>query len=98
MSGRLISEKIKSVLFSSQGLPIFLNFAGLAILFVLFRMKSIELDYKLTDENRKIENLVVLNKDLKAKKAKLLSVDQLRKMARKHKLKRPKQSQIIAIQ
>lgn len=92
-----IGSRIRAILFSSQGFPIFLTLASLGILFVLFRMKGVELDYKLSDEQRKVEKLMVVNKGLKAAKARKLSVNQLRRMARKHRLKRPKQQQIIVI-
>ena len=38
------------------------------ILFVLFRMKNVEMDYKITNTNREIEKVLLDNKELKAKK------------------------------
>lgn len=98
MEQKPLLGKIHAILFSTQGLPIFLNFAGLAVLFVLFRMKGLELDYKLSDENSRIAKITALNKQLKLKKAQLLSVEELSKMAERHKLKRPNQDQVIVIQ
>lgn len=92
-----LGKKIKDVIFSSQGFPIFLSFTTLAILFVLFRMKNIEMDYKITHTNREIEKVILDNKELKAKKAKLLSSDKLRKLAAVHNLDQPKQEQIIVV-
>lgn len=92
-----LGKKIKDVIFSSQGFPIFLSFTTLAILFVLFRMKNIEMDYKITHTNREIEKVILDNKELKAKKAKLLSADKLRKLAAIHNLDQPKQEQIIVV-
>ena len=69
----------------------------MAILFVLFRMKSVEIDYKVSDVNKDIEKVMLENKELKAKKAKMLSVKSLKKMAKNHGLSQPKQDQIIVI-
>lgn len=69
----------------------------LGILFVLFRMKGIEIEYKLSDVNRNIENISLENKELKAQKARLLSVTKLNQFAQKFDLKQPGQGQIIII-
>lgn len=92
-----IGKKIKEVIFSSQGFPIFLSFTSLAVLFVLFRMKNVEMDYKITNTNREIEKVLLDNKELKAKKAKMLSPEKLRQLANVHKLDQPSQEQIIVI-
>lgn len=89
--------KAKKIVFSSQGFPLLLSFAILGILFVLFRMKGVELDYKVTNVNKDIERAVLESKELKARKAKLLSSKKLRGMARKYGLSQPKQEQIIVI-
>lgn len=92
-----IGAKIKEIIFSSQGLPIFLSFTTLAILFVLFRMKNVEMDYKIAKANRDIEKVLLDNKELKAKSARLLSTEKLRRLATIHNLDQPKQDQIIVI-
>lgn len=92
-----LGKKIKEIIFSSQGFPIFLSFTTLAILFVLFRMKNIEMDYTISKTNREIEKVIMDNKELKAKKARMLSADKLRKLAMAHNLDQPKQDQIIVI-
>lgn len=92
-----LSSKIKEIIFSSRGFPIFLSFTTLAILFVLFRMKNIEMDYTISKTNKEIEKVVLDNKELKAKKARMLSSDKLRKLASSHRLAQPKQDQIIVI-
>lgn len=46
--GIKLGEKVKNIIFSTQGLPIFLSFTTVAILFVLFRMKNVEMDYQIT--------------------------------------------------
>lgn len=92
-----LREKVSEILFSSKGFPIFLSFAILAVLFVLFRMKNVEIDYKITKANKDIEKVSLDNKELKAKKARLLSSEKLRKLASVHNLDQPKQDQIIVI-
>ena len=92
-----IGKKIKDVVFSSQGFPIFLSFTTLATLFVLFRMKNVEMDYAISKANREIEKVVLDSKELKAKKARMLSAEKLRKLASTHMLEQPKQDQIIVI-
>ncbi|EQC50076.1 hypothetical protein [Bacteriovorax sp. DB6_IX] len=90
-------EKMKSIFFSAQGMPIVLSLVVISILFVLFRMKGVEMNYQLSSISKDIEKVKVEGKELKAKKAKLLSVNNLRKMARNYKLQQPKQKQIIVI-
>jgi len=90
-------EKVKGLLFSSRGLPLFLSFAVLSMLFVLFRMKGVELDYKISNIDQQIEQISLESKELKAKKARILSVRRLRKLAEKFGLAEPKQGQIIVI-
>jgi hypothetical protein len=92
-----IGSKVKTIIFSSQGFPIFLSFTVLAILFVLFRMKNVEMDYKISKANRDIEKVLLDNKELKAKNARMLSTDKLRHLAMVHHLDQPKQEQIIVI-
>lgn len=92
-----LGAKIKEIIFSSQGFPIFLSFTTLAIMFVLFRMKNVEMDYTISKTNREIEKVILDNKELKAKKARMLSAEKLRKLAMVHHLDQPKQDQIIVI-
>ena len=92
-----LKQKVSDILFSSRGFPLFLSFSFLAILFVLFRMKNVEIDYKITKANKDIDKVAMDNKELKAKKARLLSSDKLRKLASVHHLDQPKQDQIIVI-
>lgn len=92
-----IASKIRDVIFSTQGLPLFLSFTTMAILFVLFRMKNVEMDYQITKANKDIERVLMDNKELKAKNARLLSTDRLRKLASYHHLDQPKQDQIIVV-
>jgi hypothetical protein len=88
---------LKDILFSTKGLPFFLTFTTLAVLFVLIRMKNVEKDYQIAKTNKDIEKVLLDNKELKAKKARMLSSDKLRKLASIHHLEQPKQDQIIVI-
>jgi len=92
-----LGQKVKEIIFSTRGFPLFLSFTILAVLFVLFRMKNVETDYKITKSNKEIEKVLLDNKELKAKKARMLSTDKLRKLASIHNLDQPKQEQIIII-
>jgi len=60
-------------------------------------MKSLELDYKMSDKTKRVNKIITKNKELKALNAKLLSTKNLRKMAKRHRLKGPSQEQIIII-
>jgi cell division protein FtsL len=90
-------ETIKKLVLSSKGLPLFLSFAVLAMLFVLFRMKGVELDYKISNIDQQIDRISLESKELKARKAKLLSVRRLRRLAKKFGMEEAKQGQIIVI-
>lgn len=92
-----LSEKIKNIIFSTQGLPLILMYLTLAVLFVVFRMKSVELDYRLVELNQEITKKKLLEKEIAANKAELLSTNNLRELAKLHNLKPPKQTQIILI-
>jgi hypothetical protein len=60
-------------------------------------MKGIEQDYARNSLQGKIKTLTFKGKELRLQKAKLESIGNLRKIARKYKLKRPKQNQIIVL-
>lgn len=92
-----IKEKLKSIFFSSQGMPIVLCVLTVAILFVLFRMKGIEMNYQISNIEKDIEKVRIEGKELKAKRARMLSINNLRKMAKNHELSQPKQNQIIVV-
>ncbi len=92
-----IGNKLKGIVLSSQGLPIVLSLVVITVLFVLFRMKGIELNYEIANVKKDVEKIRVEGKELKAKKARLLSVSNLRKMARTYNLAQPKQHQIIVV-
>jgi hypothetical protein len=52
MLKKSFGEKVKGFIFSSQGFPLLLMFSVISVLFVLFRMKSVELDYKKVSAKR----------------------------------------------
>jgi len=78
-------------------ISIFACFMLVGISFVLTRMKSIELDYEWNEVSKNYEKVNLENKTLKAKKADLLSIKNLNKIARKYNLKQPENKQIILI-
>lgn len=92
-----ISKQISKVIFSGQGFPIVLTITVLGILLVLFRMKSVEINYKIDEYENQITKAGQDNKDLRAEKARLLSVKSLREIAMRHNLKEPGPSQIIVV-
>jgi len=92
-----VVAKGKAMLFSTQGFPIFLSFIVMAVLFILFRMKGVELDYEMIKVEKNIASLTLENKELKAREAKLLSAKRLRKVAKDYKLAEPGEKQIIVI-
>ena len=93
----LVIGKLKAFFLSSQILPLVLAFFTVSILFVLFRMKGVELDYRISDINKDVKSVTLENKELKARKAKLLSTKRLQRLAKKYNLALPKQDQIIII-
>jgi cell division protein FtsL len=93
-----VRQGTQKALFNSKVFPLVLVFGLLAILFVLFRMKAVEIDYSISATNKDIEKIMVDNKELKAEQARLLSTTRLRKLAKDFELAQPRQDQIIVIQ
>jgi hypothetical protein len=60
-------------------------------------MKRLEQDYKLSDVEKAYRNELGDNKELKAKKASLLSVKNLKLLAQKHNLKEPDEKHILVV-
>lgn len=88
---------LKRNLLNSQTFPVVFILAMLGILLVLFRMKSVENDYKINELVERIDEKQHELKELKAIKAKQLSIKNLRKISNKYDLQTPKQAQIIVI-
>lgn len=92
-----LTKNIKDFFMSNQVFPFVLIFFVIGISFVLFRMKGVDLDYKIADVRKDMKYIEQEGKELKAKKARLLSVKRLRSLASKYGLSQPKQKQIIII-
>lgn len=94
---RKFEKNFKSIVFSSQMFPLLLALLVISIFFVLFRMKGVELNYKILDAKHALDKIKYESKSLKAQKARLLSSENLKKMATKHDLHQPTTRQIIVI-
>ena len=92
-----LSQFFKNIILSSNYFPIIAVATFLGIMLVLFRMKSVEQDYSINQINSDTKDISYLNKDLKARKADKLSVDNLQVLAKRYSLESPKQKQIIVI-
>ena len=90
---KYVSDKV----FTSQTLPLIFVVSILGIMFVLIRMKGIEQDYKYHEVAKRIKIQKVQNKEFKAKRAKELSVKQLKAYAKKFNLQEPDEKRIIII-
>jgi hypothetical protein len=91
------NNRLIDFLFNPAALPFTLTFTILAVLFVAFRMKGIEQAYSLNHINSDMEKAIILNKELKAQRAREMSVPRLRELAVKYGLKEPGPEQIILI-
>lgn len=91
------NNRLMEFLFNPKALPFTLTFTTLAILFVGFRMKGIEQAYQLNTIESDIEKSLIRNKELKAQRAREMSVPRLRELASKYDLKEPGPEQIILI-
>ena len=90
---KYISDK----LFTSQTLPLIFVVSVLGIMFVLIRMKGIEQDYKYNELAKRVKVQHIQNKELKAKRARELSVKKLKAYAKEYKLNEPDEKRIIII-
>jgi hypothetical protein len=91
------NNRLMEFLFNPQALPFTLTFTTLAVLFVAFRMKGIEQAYSLNNLKINIDKAVINNKELKAQRAREMSVPRLREFAATYGLKEPGPEQIILI-
>ena len=74
-----------------------LAYTILGMSFIFIRMKRVELDFNINEVSEKMDDVAADNKDLLARKARLLSVKNLRKLAKNFDLKEPDQNQILVI-
>lgn len=95
--GFKFNNRLIEFLFNAKALPFTLTFTILAVLFVAFRMKGIEQAYSLNNIEKDIEKAEIRNKELKALRAREMSVPRLREFAVRYDLKEPGPEQIILI-
>jgi hypothetical protein len=93
----IFNNRLLHFLFNPQALPFTLTFTTLAVLFVGFRMKGIEQAYLLNNIELDTQRETIRNKELKAQRAREMSVPKLREFAVKYNLKEPGPEQIILI-
>ncbi|MBI2521532.1 MAG: hypothetical protein HYV97_14030 [Bdellovibrio sp.] len=86
-----------SKIFSSKILLIFMAAIGLASLFLMFRLKNVELDYEIAAITKQIDLIKTENRDLHARRARLLSSENLKKLAWKLGFVEPKAEKIIVV-
>lgn len=84
-------------IFSPKSLPIVLALSVMGILFVLIRMKGIEQDYRYNEVTKQLKIIKIENKELKADRAQVLSMKNLKAFAQKFELKEPDEKHIIVI-
>ncbi len=91
------NNRLMEFLFNPKALPFTLTFTTLAVLFIGFRMKGIEQAYQLNSIESEIDKASIESKELKAQRAREMSVHKLREFAVKYDLKEPGPEQIILI-
>jgi hypothetical protein len=96
-SGFKFNNRLMEFFFNPKALPFTLTFTTLAVLFVAFRMKGIEQAYLLNNIENDIQKATIYNKELKAQRAREMSVPKLREFAVRYDLKEPGPEQIILI-
>lgn len=95
--GFKFNNRVLEFFFSPKALPFTLTFTTLAVLFVGFRMKGIEQAYQVNNIQTDIHKSIIRNKELKAQRAREMSVPRLREFAVRYDLKEPGPEQIILI-
>ena len=90
-------NKMTTFLKKGNNLVILIFFTLTCLLAIIFRMKSVEQDYHISQKRKEIKKVNDLNKALKADRAKALSTKSLSRIAKSHKMKEPSQKQIILV-
>lgn len=90
-------DNLKSFFKDSVTLSIMIIFILIAFAAVTYRMRAVELDYEKTKIRKQKKETITRNKMFKAKRAKLLSIENLNSYAKKLKMAEPKPKQIIVI-
>jgi len=70
---------------------------GTAALFLIFRLKNVELDYEIGSLSKTIDSSTTINRELLAKRAKVTSIENLKRFALKIGLAEPQSDKIIII-
>jgi len=90
-------EKLSAYVSQSKSMPLIFAITVIGILFVLVRMKGIEQDYKLNEIQKIVDVHKIKNKELKALRARELSVKKLKAYAKQFDLQEPDDKRIIVI-
>lgn len=90
-------DKFRAYVSHSKSMPLIFAITVIGILFVLVRMKGIEQDYKINKVQKIVDIHKIKNKELKALRARELSVKKLKAYAKKFDLKEPDDKRIIII-
>lgn len=96
-SNGILKKFFDKYILTSQTMPLIFVLSTIGILFVLIRMKGIEQDYKFNELTKQVKIEKIENKELKAQRARMLSVKKLEAYSKKFKLKQPDEKHIIII-
>lgn len=92
-----LTNKVKNFFLNSKAMPLVFAFSVIGIMFVLIRMKGVEQDYTFNELEKRVKIQQLQNKELKAQKARHLSMKKLRAIADKFDLNEPDEKRIIII-
>tara|TARA_Y100000385_G_scaffold274285_1_gene317281 strand:+ start:385 stop:708 length:324 start_codon:yes stop_codon:yes gene_type:complete len=96
-SNGILKKFFEKYILTSQTMPLIFVLSTIGILFVLIRMKGIEQDYKFNELTKQVKIEKIENKELKAQRARMLSVKKLKGFSKKFNLKQPDEKHIIII-
>ena len=82
---------------NGNSVPLVISFLVIGVSFVLIRMKGVEQDYKLNDLEKRVKVQTIKNKELKAERARELSMKKLKSFSKKYGLSEPDEKRIIII-
>jgi len=88
---------VTSFLKKGNNLVILVFFILTCLMAIVFRMKSVEQDYQLSEKRKEVRRVLETNKALKADRARSLSTKNLARLAKSHRMKEPSQKQIILV-
>lgn len=96
-SNGLLKNFFNKYILTSQTMPLIFVLSTIGILFVLIRMKGIEQDYKFNELTKQIKIQRIENKEIKAQRARMLSINKLKAYSKQFKLEEPDEKHIIII-